>query len=804
MVKAPQKTTANTVEPFSQDSSPTQSFVLDVRGMKCAGCVRAVEKQLTDCDGVIAATVNLVTEVAVVEAIAHQDVDPHVFTDRLTHSGFPSQLRAEDKSNGIAHAGLTDWLERKEQEKRDQLWRLTIALVLLALSTVGHLKHFGWIVMPVLSDLWFHCVLATAALLFPAREILVDGWKGARQGAPNMNTLVALGTLSAYGASVVALVFPSLGWECFFDEPVMLLSFILLGRTLEQRARFRATDALRSLMALQPAKARLVAGPDAANATQPGVEIPASLVQAGEWLRVLPGETFPADGLVEAGQTTVDESMLTGESLPVTKQPGDQVVAGTLNQTGAITVKVTETGRDTILSQMIRLVETAQTRKAPIQRLADILSGYFTYGVLTLATVTFWFWYSFGLAHWPEVMQTALGSMHANHTMTMQSSALLVSLKLAIAVLVIACPCALGLATPTAILVGSGLGAESGLLIRGGDVLEALSQVDTVVFDKTGTLTLGSPQVTVCHVLNAAYTEQDWLRIAAAVESGTQHPLAFAIQQAAQAQALDLPPATDFQTQPGFGVTATVTWQEQPQQVWIGSEAWLQAQDIAIPPAAAEVMHQVPAGHTAVYGAIAGQILGVLAVADSVRPDAAATIAALYARGLSVQLLTGDRQTVAAAIAATVGIAASDVTAEVLPADKTQTIADLQAQQHRVALVGDGINDAPALVQADVGISLSSGTDIAAEAADVVLMGNQLINVVEALNLGHETVAKIRQNLAWAFAYNLVGIPAAAGVLLPTYGFSLSPAIAGGLMAFSSVTVVVNSLLLKAHRPRSL
>ena len=800
MVKAPQKSASAPSEQSLQGSSVTQSFVLDINGMKCAGCVQAVEKQLRAVDGVISATVNLVTEVAVVETAANQDVDPSALTERLTQSGFPSQLRSGERNDRTFNPDLADWLERKEQEKRDQLQRLAIALLLLALSTIGHLKHFGWIAIPILSDLWFHFVLATVALLFPAREILVDGWKGVRHRAPNMNTLVALGTLSAYGASVVALLLPNLGWECFFDEPVMLLSFILLGRTLEQRARFRATDALRSLMALQPAKARLVASPDTNGATQSGVEIPASLVQAGEWLQVLPGETLPADGVVEAGQTTINESMLTGESLPVVKQPGDSVVAGTLNQTGAIAIKVTDSGGDTVLSQMIRLVESAQTRKAPIQRLADIVSGYFAYGVLTLATLTFLFWYFFGLGHWPDVMQSALGSMHTTHIMSMESSALLVSLKLAIAVLVIACPCALGLATPTAILVGSGLGAERGLLIRGGDVLETLSRIDTVVFDKTGTLTTGTPQVTRCCVFDEAYTEQDWLRLAAAVESGTQHPLALAIQAAAQAQNLDLPPATDFQTQPGLGVSATVTWQGQPQRVWLGNQTWLSNQGMAMAPAALDAMAQIPSGHTAVYGAIANQIIGILAVADAVRPDATQTIQFLKDTDIAVHLLTGDRMTVATAVAETVGIPLPQVTAEVLPTDKTQAIADLQAQGRCVALVGDGINDAPALAQADVGISLSSGTDIATEAADVVLMGNRLINVVEALNLGDATVTKIRQNLAWAFAYNLIGIPAAAGVLLPVYGLSLSPAVAGGLMAFSSVTVVVNSLLLKAHR----
>ncbi|MEM0981717.1 MAG: copper-translocating P-type ATPase, partial [Cyanobacteria bacterium P01_H01_bin.58] len=741
----------------------------------------------------------LVTEVALVEAIAEPPLNPNELADHLTQGGFPAQPR----SSGSAAQGatvLTDWLSRKQAENRDQWQRLAIALVLLALSTLGHLKHFGWLEIPVLSDLWFHGVLATAVFLFPARSIVVDGWQGIRHGAPNMNTLVALGSLSAYGASIIAWLLPNLGWECFFDEPVMLLSFILLGRTLEQQARFRATDALRSLIALQPAKARLIAMPDEDGATAAGVEIPVSVVQTGEWLQVLPGETIPADGVIETGQTTVDESLLTGESLPVVKQPGSTVAAGTLNQTGAIALKVTETGQDTVLSQMIRLVEAAQTRKAPIQRLADIISGYFTYGVLTLATLTWVFWYFAGLVIWPDVMQSALGAMHADHTMTMTSSALLVSLKLAIAVLVIACPCALGVATPTAILVGSGLGAEHGLLIRGGDVLETLSKVDTVVFDKTGTLTQGIPQVTASQVLVPDWSTTDLLQVAAAVESGAQHPLAIAIQQAAQNENLDLLTATDFQTQVGQGVAATVTWQGMPHRVYLGNEAWLAHQDINLTAEAQTAMAALATGHTVVYVAMEKQVVGLIAVADTVRADALETVEALKDQGLSIHLLTGDRSSVAVAVAHTVGISTDHITAQALPADKVQALADLQAQGHCVALVGDGINDAPALAQADVGLSLSSGTDIAAEAADVVLMGDRLTGVLAALRLGRATVAKIRQNLGWAFAYNLIGIPLAAGVLLPAYGVSLSPAVAGGLMAFSSVTVVVNSLLLKAHR----
>lgn len=802
MVKAPPAPFTdllNSSPSQKQQSSPTRSFVLDVSGMKCASCVRAVEKQLIEQEGVLNATVNLVTEVAVVEAEDSTKVNPKDWANRLTQSGFPSQLRDSVDGTAQGSAGLTDWLARKQKENQAQIQQLTIALILLALSTLGHLHHFGWFTIPVLSDLWFHGLLATATLLFPARQILLDGWRGVQHGTPNMNTLVALGALSAYGASIVALLFPALGWECFFDEPVMLLSFILLGRTLEQRARFRATDALRSLIALQPTNARLIGAPQSDGVTQPGVEVPVSAVQVGEWLQVLPGETIPADGEVVVGQTTVDESMLTGESIPVGKLPGETVTAGTVNQTGAIALKITGTGKDTVLAQMIHLVELAQTRKAPMQRLADVIAGYFTYGVLLVAVLTFAFWYFAGLNLWPDALSSALGPMHVHHQMTMQSSAVLASLKRAIAVLVVACPCALGLATPTAILVGSGIGADQGLLIRGGDVLEALSRVDTVVFDKTGTLTQGVPQVTICQVLNEAFTEADFLRIAAAVESGTQHPLAIAIQQAAQAQALTLPSATNFQTQAGLGVSATVLWDNQPQSVLIGSANWLSKHDVDIPENAAVAMTQISEDQTAVYGAIAGRLVGVVAIADTLRLDAPATLKALKQKGLAIHLLTGDRTPVAKAVAKALGIPADHVISEVLPADKSRVISDLQADGHCVALVGDGINDAPALAQADVGISLSSGTDIATEAADVVLMGDRLTEIPSALRLGQATVAKIRQNLAWAFAYNLICVPVAAGVLLPAYNLSLSPAVAGGFMALSSVAVVTNSLLLKTQ-----
>ncbi|MBD2425274.1 heavy metal translocating P-type ATPase [Phormidium sp. FACHB-1136] len=779
-----------------QAPAPTahDTVVLNVQGMMCAGCVRTVEKRLAQVEGVVSATVNLVTEVAVVEAESGR-LTPADLAAVVTEAGFPTTPRATE---GDGTDDLKAWVDRKRQEQRQQIQRLTVAVGLLVLSAIGHLKHFGWLTVPVLSDLWFHGLLATVTLLVPAREILVDGWRGMRRLAPNMNSLVALGSGSAYLASLVALAFPRLGWECFFDEPVMLLSFILLGRTLEQRARFRAADALRSLVELQPSSARLIADPTASETAQTGVEVPTSYVQTGEWVQVLPGEKIPADGVIVVGQSTVDEAMLTGESIPVLKQPGDSVAAGTLNQTGAIALQVTGTGQNTLLAQMIRLVDTAQSRKAPIQRLADSISGYFTYGVLSLAVLTFLFWYFIGLPLWPEVMPAALGMAHLDHTMTATSSTVLVSLKLAIAVMVVACPCALGLATPTAILVGSGLGAERGLLIRGGDILEALNQVDTVVFDKTGTLTLGQPSVTHTQSLPETLSDQDILQLAATVESGTQHPLAVAIQAAAQERDLPLLQAEDFATEPGLGILATVTWQDTPTPCILGNRPWLEQQGITLAEAVLTAVQALEQnGQTVVYIGLGSDLVGYLAIADPLRPEAASVVQQLQNRGLTVQLLSGDRSTVAQAIAAQVNLTADQVIAEASPQQKVAAIQTLQAAGHTVALVGDGLNDAPALAQADVGVSLQASTDIAVDTADVILMANHLSGLLDTLDLSHATVGKIRQNLAWAFAYNLIAIPLAAGILLPTLGTSLSPAAAGGLMAFSSVTVVGNSLLLR-------
>ena len=853
--------------------SPPELVTFDVGGMKCAGCAKAVERQLMQYSGVISACVNLAVEVATVECQPGA-VDAEALAKKLTDNGFPSQSRLGENQQEAEAATI----ERRRQEIRQQINQLTIALILIILSGLGHVLGTK---APILTNIWFHWGLATLALLLPGRPIIVDGCRSLWRNAPNMNTLVALGAVTAYTASNAALLFPRMGWECFFDEPVMLLGFILLGKTLEQQARRRAASALQALIALQPAKARLVdfklpsldwrSEELPLNSTSEVynpqyIEIPADRVRVGEWLQVLPGEKIPVDGEVCEGKTTIDESMLTGESMPVLKQPGDTVAAGTINKSGAVVMRATRTGKETTVAQMVALVQAAQTRKAPIQNLADTVAGYFVYGVMAISVLTFLFWYFAGTHIWPSVLlgQGAMGMGHGalgighgamgmghgalgighwasgighwasgiGHRasgmgnqlsvtdyqlpITYYQSPLLLSLKLAIAVLVIACPCALGLATPTAILVGSGIGAERGLLIRGGDVLERVHQLDTVVFDKTGTLTTGNLTLTdylpifqnseldlnsdinvgnspdVCSTIDgvsASAVDSKLLQIAAAVERGASHPIAAAILLEAQQQGLPLLAAEDFCTEPGFGVSALV----EGRRVFAGNAQWMSEQGVAVATQLSESME----GKTAVYVASESLLLGVIGLKDTLRPDAKSAVERLRGMGLRVMMLTGDTASAAAATAQQLDLTAADVLAGVRPEGKARAIATLQAQGCKVAVVGDGINDAPALAQADVGIGLHCGTDVAVETAQIVLMRNALMDVVESIELGRATFNKIRQNLFWAFGYNTLGIPVAAGILLPATGILLSPAAAGAFMAFSSVSVVTNSLFLR-------
>ncbi|WP_315786233.1 heavy metal translocating P-type ATPase [Fischerella sp. JS2] len=811
---------------LSPEPTPTtEKIILDVGGMKCGGCVKAVERQLFQYPGVKSASVNLATEIAVVE-LETRALDADALAQQLTAAGFPSQPRQTSGKVADENQGKSDPAERQRQEIQSARRQLIIAALLLLLSGIGHFGNSGGFVLPVLHNIWFHCGLATVALLIPGRSILIDGWVSWRRLAPNMNTLVGLGTLIAYTASLVALLFPQLGWECFFDEPVMMLGFILLGRTLEKQARGRVVAAFKNLLDLQPQLARLI--PKRGVQTRDGasvqpsatevIEIPAEQVRVGEWLQVLPGDKVPVDGVVIDGQTTIDESMLTGEAVPVLKQSGDTVTAGTLNQSGAIAIEATRTGNDTTLAQIVALVEAAQIRKAPVQKLADTVAGYFTYGVLAAAVLTFLFWYFIGTHVWHDVTISA-GMNMAHHFYVVpvptHHSPLLVSLKLAIAVMVVACPCALGLATPTAILVGTAIAAERGLLIKGGDVLEKVHQLDTIVFDKTGTLTSGNPTVTDCIVLEGQEKQgettnpqspipnpQYLLQLAAAVERGTCHPLATAIQNQVQQQQLTIPPATDFHTEPGLGVSAVV----EGNLVLLGNWDWLSWHGIVIN----ENVHKqaqtlAEDGKTVVGMAIAGTIAGLIAIQDILRPDAKAAVDKLRHMGLRVMLLSGDTPTAAFATANQLGLDTADVMAAVPPAKKAEVIQSLQNgdiersanPKSVVAMVGDGINDAPALSQADIGIALHTGTDVAIETADIVLMRNCLSDVVASIQLSRATFNKIRQNLFWAFAYNTLGIPLAAGILLPSLHFVLSPAGAAALMAFSSVSVVTNSLLLR-------
>ncbi|NEP30510.1 MULTISPECIES: heavy metal translocating P-type ATPase [unclassified Moorena] len=786
---------------LTQPALPVETITLDVTGMKCAGCVGVVERQLSSNPGVSKACVNLVTGVAVVEYQAGE-VEPTVLAELLTSKGFPSQPRLPETEQGTKSQDRLTPAQRHQQEARAYRQQLVIAAVLIVFSTVGHIGHwFHGPMLPVLSTLWFHWGLATLALLLPGRSIIVEGGRGLWHGAPNMNTLIGLGAVTAYTTSCVALLFPNLGWECFFDEPVMLLGFILLGRTLEQGARYQATADFESLLSLQPQVARLIGTLDSTEGDQTGIEIPVEQVRVGECLRILPGEKVPVDGEVITGVSSIDESMLTGESRPVLKQPGDMVTGGTLNQSGVLVVKAIRTGRETTLAQIVALVEEAQTRKAPVQQLADLVAGYFTYGVMAIAFLTFLFWYVAGTKIWPEVWST------------MAASPLLLSLKLAIAVLVIACPCALGLATPTAILVGTSLGAKRGLLIKGGDILEQVHRLDTVVFDKTGTLTQGQPTVTDCLLIQPE-TENDQqsaigtktialssasqlLQLAAAAESGTSHPLGSAILTEAQQQQLPMLGAQDFYTEPGLGLSALV----ENQRVVLGSADWLSKQGVTISDTAqAEVKALADGGKTVVYVAVDGLLVGLIAVNDVPRVEAKQTVEHLKDQGLRVMMLTGDRPEVAAAVAKTLSIEPEDVIAGVLPDGKANAIANLQDQGNCVAMVGDGINDSPALAQADVGIALHGGTDVAAETAGIILITNNLLDVVKSIDLSRATFNKIRQNLFWAFGYNILGIPIAAGGLLPGFGMVLSPAAAGAFMAFSSISVVTNSLLLTRLR----
>ncbi|MDH4228391.1 MAG: heavy metal translocating P-type ATPase [Nitrospirota bacterium] len=739
-----------------------------IAGMSCAACAARIEKVLGRVDGVLEAQVNFGS------GSAHVRHLPGVGMADLRAAVARAGYTVPEERDPLAAPDAPDPAEREAARERQALTRrlLISSLLTLPLLVLGMPGLFPF-AAHVPGHLLLMLVLATPVQFWAGWPFLRGAWAAARHGASDMNTLVAIGTGAAYLYSAVAVLFPSLlegargGAEghVYFETAAVIITLILLGRTLEARAKGHTSDAIRRLMGLAPRTARVIRG-----GTEQ--EIPLDQVLTGDVVAVRPGQKIPVDGTVAEGHSTVDESMLTGEPIPVEKLPGAAVIGGTLNKTGAFRFTATRVGRDTALAHIIEMVRRAQGSKAPIQRLADKVAGIFVPVVLGIAAAAFLIWYLVG----PE-------PRFVN------------AMMVCVTVLIIACPCSLGLATPTAIMVGTGRGAEFGVLIKGGESLEHAHRVTTVVFDKTGTLTHGRPEVTDLHVVEGS--EAELLALAAGVEQASEHPLAQAVLAAADARGVTPAEVQRFEALAGRGVSASVNGH----QVLLGNPRLLTERQIAIDPVAGHLERITGEGKTPVLVVRDGRLLGLLAVADREKPEAVAAIAALHRMGLAVAMISGDNRRTAEAVAGRLGI--DRVLAEVLPRDKANEVQRLQQAGEVVAMVGDGINDAPALAQADLGIALGTGTDVAMEAADITLMRGNVMGVVTAIELSRRTLRTIRQNLFWAFGYNTAGIPLAAGILYPFTGTLLSPMIAALAMAFSSVSVVTNSLRLKGFVPAS-
>ncbi|KAL5559543.1 hypothetical protein UlMin_035754 [Ulmus minor] len=811
---------------FGGKSDGETSILLDVSGMMCGGCVTRVKSLLSGDERVDSVAVNMLTETAAIkfkpEVAAEAGFEAanvaESLSKKLTECGFSSKRRVSDM--GVAE-NVKKWkemLKKKEEMLVSSRNRVAFAWTLVALccgSHASHILHSVGIhvahgsVLDVLHNSYLKGGLALGALLGPGRDLLFDGLRALRKGAPNMNSLVGFGSLAAFIISAVSLLKPELMWDAtFFDEPVMLLGFVLLGRSLEERARIKASSDMNELLSLISTRSRLVITSSESESSTNNVlcsdaisvEVPTDDIRVGDSVLVLPGETIPVDGTVLAGRSVVDESMLTGESLPVFKEKGLSVSAGTINWDGPLRIEATSTGSNSTISKIIHMVEDAQGHEAPIQRLADTIAGPFVYTVMTLSAATFAFWYYIGTNIFPDVL--------FNNIAGPDCDPLLLSLKLAVDVLVVSCPCALGLATPTAILVGTSLGARQGLLIRGGDVLERLAGIDYIALDKTGTLTEGKPAVSA--VSSLVYEESEILRIAAAVEKTASHPIANAIINKAESFDLRIPVTRGQLVEPGFGTLAEVDGR----LVAVGSFDWVHERfqaktsrsdvlslEDAICQSSKEVAYP-DHSRTVVYVGREGEgIIGAIAVSDSLRRDAKFTISRLQQKGIKTVVLSGDREEAVASIAKAVGIENESIKSSLTPQQKSRVISSLKSAGHHIAMVGDGINDAPSLALADVGIALriEAQENAASNAASIILLGNKLSQIVDALELSQATISKVYQNLAWAIAYNVIAIPIAAGVLLPHFDFAMTPSLSGGLMALSSIFVVSNSLLLQLH-----
>ena len=743
------------------NSSAVFRETLSIQGMTCASCVGRVEKALKKVDGVEQANVNLATEQAWVEA------DTTVSADKLIQAirkaGYDAQLQTTTTTEQADQKA-----SEQQQLKRDLIISLVLAIPVFVLEMGSHLiPAFHMWVMHQIGQMpsWLlQFVLTTLVLLFPGRRFYQKGIPALLRFAPDMNSLVAVGTLAAYSFSVVATFMPQLLPEgtvnVYFEAAAVIVSLILLGRYFEAKAKGRTSQAIQHLIGMQPKTARIVRNGQS-------VEVPLAEVSSGMQVDIRPGERIPVDGEVLDGRSYVDESMISGEPLPVEKMAGSAVVGGTINQNGSLSIRATAVGADSVLAQIIRMVEQAQGSKLPIQALVDKVTMWFVPAVMLMAVLTFLVWLIFG----PE-------------------PALTFGLVNAVAVLIIACPCAMGLATPTSIMVGTGRGAEMGILFRKGEALQLLQEAQVVAVDKTGTLTEGKPQLTDFHV-QAGFEQTQLLSWVAAVEAKSEHPIAFAIVEAAQQQNLSLPAVNDFDSIVGSGVKGQVNGQ----WLHIGADRYMHQLGLSTTAFDQVAVRLGQEGKTPLYVAVEDQLAAVIAVADPIKDSTFAAIEALHQLGVKVAMITGDNRHTAEAIARQLKI--DTVVAEVLPEGKVDSVRELQQQYGRLAFVGDGINDAPALAQADVGLAIGTGTDVAIEAADVVLMSGSLKGIPNAIALSQATIRNIRQNLFWAFIYNVALIPIAAGVLYPLWGILLSPMFAAGAMALSSVFVLGNALRLK-------
>lgn len=745
-------------------SKPAETVDLDIEGMTCASCVSHVERALTKLEGVQAVSVNLATGRAHVDLL--QPIPADVLIAKVERAGYGASLAAQMQPLD---------LEKDEQEHhvlvRHFAWALAMTLPVFILEMGAHLipVFHHWVTNTLGMWNWIlQAILTTAVMFGPGQVFYRKGLPALARLAPDMNSLVAIGSLSAWSYSLLATFAPGLlpagTVNVYYEAAAVIVTLILLGRVMEAKARSRTSDAIRRLVKLQPQTALRV---------EDGIPETVELaeIKVGDILMVRPGEQIPLDGMVTEGSSYVDESTMTGESVPVSKSPGTEVIGGTLNTNGSLTYRVTRTGADTLLARIIQLVESAQASKLPIQALVDQITRWFVPAVLLLAVITFVVWFAFG----PE-------------------PALSFALVNAVAVLIIACPCAMGLATPTSIMVGTGRAATMGLLFRQGAALQGLAEVKTIAFDKTGTLTEGKPRLADFKVA-PGFDRQELLGLAAAAEQHSEHPIANALVEAAHQASATLPKLESFEAVPGYGLKARVAGRD----LLIGADRLLKLSGIDVSmfsENAAQLSHE---GKTPVYLAVDNQVAAIMALADTLKPGTAPALKALHNLGFRIAMISGDNKRTANAIAANLGI--DEVIAEVLPDEKVAAIKQLRAAHGPIAYVGDGINDAPALAEADLGMAIGTGTDIAIESADLVLVSGDLLGVPKSIALARATMRNIKQNLFWAFAYNVALIPLAAGVAYPFFGILLSPMLAAGAMALSNVFVVTNALRLRAWQP---